>query len=159
MSTHKIIRELLDENLIGAKKEIEDVLYIKLGEHLDEMYAEVAPELLGEAKKKHKKHKKGKKHNTGKKQNEDEKPDFLDADGDGDEDESWKDAEEDKKKKKSKIKEAIERAMSEQADTTPAGKSLQPGGMKDEPGDISTKTDKKAEKGASKAANSGIGAY
>ena len=57
MSTEKIIKELLDENLIGAKKEIQDVLYSKLGEHLNEVYREVAPDMLNEAKKKKKKKK------------------------------------------------------------------------------------------------------
>ena len=57
MSTEKIIKELLDENLIGAKKEIQDVLYSKLGEHLNEVYREVAPDMLNEGKKKKKKKK------------------------------------------------------------------------------------------------------
>tara|TARA_R110002051_G_scaffold310253_1_gene383273 strand:- start:3487 stop:4035 length:549 start_codon:yes stop_codon:yes gene_type:complete len=46
MDTQKIIKELLDENLIGAKKEIEDVLYSKLGEKLTESYKNIAPTLL-----------------------------------------------------------------------------------------------------------------
>lgn len=87
MSTEKIIKELLDENLIGAKKEIQDVLYSKLGEHLNEVYREVAPDMLNEGKKKKKKKKKG------------AKPDFLDLDGDGNKEESMKDAAEDAKEK------------------------------------------------------------
>ena len=55
MTTEKIIKELLDDNLIGAKKEIEEALYSKLGEHLQEMYKEVAPDLINEGKKKKKK--------------------------------------------------------------------------------------------------------
>ena len=46
MSTQKIIKELLDENLIGAKKEIEDILYAKLGEKLTEAYKEIAPTII-----------------------------------------------------------------------------------------------------------------
>lgn len=140
MSTHKVIKELLDENLIGAKKEIEDLLYEKLGEHLNEAYDELAPTLLGEAKKK-----KGKKKKSGKKG---KKPDFLDQDEDGDTEESWTDAEEDKK----------EKGMKEEADP----KALRPNAAPtDEPGDL-THTKKKIlaalgkEKGSS---NSGTGAY
>ena len=88
MSTEKIIKELLDENLIGAKKEIQDVLYSKLGEHLNEVYREVAPDMLNEGKKKKKKKKK-----------KGAKPDFLDLDGDGNKEESMKDAAEDAKEK------------------------------------------------------------
>jgi len=46
MSTQNIIKEILDENLLGAKKEIEDVLYAKLGERLTEAYKEIAPSIL-----------------------------------------------------------------------------------------------------------------
>tara|TARA_Y100000004_G_C8937050_1_gene422555 strand:+ start:452 stop:1006 length:555 start_codon:yes stop_codon:yes gene_type:complete len=48
MSTQKIIKELLDENLIGAKKEIEDALYSKLGEKLAESYKDIAPSILND---------------------------------------------------------------------------------------------------------------
>tara|TARA_R110002051_G_scaffold324818_1_gene423956 strand:+ start:657 stop:995 length:339 start_codon:yes stop_codon:yes gene_type:complete len=48
MSTHKIVTELLDENLIGAKKEIEDALYAKLGEKLTDAYKEIAPSILAD---------------------------------------------------------------------------------------------------------------
>lgn len=58
MNTQKIIKELLDENLIGAKKEIQEALYSKLGEHLNEVYKEVAPDMITEGKKKKKKKKK-----------------------------------------------------------------------------------------------------
>jgi hypothetical protein len=86
MSTQKIIKELLDENLIGAKKEIHEALYAKLGEHLNEMYKEIAPDIITEGKKKNK-HKKG------------QKPDFLDLDGDGNKEEPMKDAAKDAKEK------------------------------------------------------------
>jgi len=46
MNTQKIVKELLDENLIGAKKEIEDTLYAKLGEKLTEAYKDIAPSLI-----------------------------------------------------------------------------------------------------------------
>jgi hypothetical protein len=83
MSTQKIIKELLDENLIGAKKEIHETLYEKLGVHLNEMYKDIAPDLITEAKKK--KHKKG------------HKPDFLDLDKDGNKKEPMKKAAEEAK--------------------------------------------------------------
>lgn len=54
MSTHKIITELLDENMIGAKKQISDTLYEKLGEHLNAIYKDIAPTLISEKKKSHK---------------------------------------------------------------------------------------------------------
>lgn len=57
MSTQKIIKELLDENLIGAKKEIQEALYNRLGEHLNEVYRDVAPDMITEGKKKKKKKK------------------------------------------------------------------------------------------------------
>jgi len=78
MTTEKIIKELLDDNLIGAKKEIEEALYSKLGEHLQEMYKEVAPDLINEGKKKKKKkddEEEEKEGTSGKKE---------DMDGDGD---------------------------------------------------------------------------
>ncbi len=53
MSTHKIITELLDENMIGAKKQISDTLYEKLGEHLNAFYKDIAPTLISEKKKSH----------------------------------------------------------------------------------------------------------
>jgi DNA mismatch repair ATPase MutL len=114
MSTNNVIKHLLDENLIGAKKEIEELLYSKLGEQLQEKYMELAPSLV-EAKKK-------------------KRPDFLDFDDDGDEKESMTqaldDEEEDKKKKKKKKK--------TNEDRTPAQDTLRPGGAgKDEPGDLS----------------------
>ena len=56
----------MDENLIGAKKEIETILYDKLGETLNEKYKDLAPTLLEKKKR---------------------KPDFLDFDGDGDKEE------------------------------------------------------------------------
>jgi len=46
MNTQKIVKELLDENLIGAKKEIEDALYAKLGEKLTESYKDIAPSII-----------------------------------------------------------------------------------------------------------------
>ena len=46
LDTQKIIKELLDENLIGAKKEIEDALYAKLGEKLTESYKNIAPSII-----------------------------------------------------------------------------------------------------------------
>ena len=67
MKTQKIIKELLDENLIGAKQEIMDLLYEKMSERLSEAYVDIAPTLVSEGKKKH------------------------DKDGDGDEDsDDWK---------------------------------------------------------------------
>ncbi len=79
MSTEKIIKELLDDNLIGAKREIEESLYSKLGEKLQEVYKEVAPNLISEGKKKKKKKKddeeEEEKGTAGKKE---------DMDGDGD---------------------------------------------------------------------------
>lgn len=48
MKTQKIIKELLDENLLGAKNEILDVLYNKMAEKLGEKYMEIAPTLVGE---------------------------------------------------------------------------------------------------------------
>ena len=133
MSTQKIIKELLDENLIGAKKEIEDLLYEKLGDHLNETYVELAPTLLGE-KKKHKSEKK--KHKKG------AKPDFLDLDGDGDEEESMKKASKDKEMKEDYSEEG---GSEEGGDTesskqgaSPAAATLRPGGApRDEPGDLS----------------------
>tara|TARA_R110000868_G_scaffold81820_4_gene231382 strand:+ start:2946 stop:3389 length:444 start_codon:yes stop_codon:yes gene_type:complete len=121
MSTHKIIKELIDENLIGAKKEINDILYEKLGNHLNEMYVEIAPTLLGE-KKKHKK-----------------RPDFLDFDEDGDKKESMK--------KALKDKDVKENYDEEDTDTTSDGvksergaDNLRPrGAPTDEPGDLSKK--------------------
>ena len=118
MSTHKIIKELIDENLIGAKKEINDILYEKLGNHLNEMYVEIAPTLLGEKKN---------------------RPDFLDFDEDGNKKESMKKALKDKD-----VKEDYDE---EDKDTTSdGGKSpqgadnLRPDGAgKDEPGDLSKK--------------------
>tara|TARA_Y100001972_G_C7644883_1_gene324037 strand:+ start:1127 stop:1594 length:468 start_codon:yes stop_codon:yes gene_type:complete len=47
MKTQKIIKELLDENLLGAKNEILDVLYHKMAEKLGEKYMEIAPTLVG----------------------------------------------------------------------------------------------------------------
>ena len=47
MKTKKIIKELLDENLLGAKNEILDVLYHKMAEQLGEKYMELAPTLVG----------------------------------------------------------------------------------------------------------------
>lgn len=125
MSTQKIIKELLDENLIGAKKEIEDLLYEKLGDHLNETYVELAPTLLGEKKK----HKKGK----------GAKPDFLDLDGDGDEEESMKKAAKDKEMKEEYDEEGGDTESSRQ-DASPAAATLRPGGApRDEPGDLSKK--------------------
>ena len=100
----------MDENLIGAKKEIETILYDKLGETLNEKYKDLAPTLLEKKKR---------------------KPDFLDFDSDGDEDEDMVDALDDEyKKKKKKTNE----------DSTPAQETLRPNGAgKDEPGDISKK--------------------
>jgi len=108
MSTQKIIKELLDENLIGAKKEIQETLYQKLGQHLNEIYKEVAPEMISEGKKKNKKsYKKSdeKCKECGKKDcdcesKEGEKPDFLDLDGDKNKEEPMKDAAKDAKDKK-----------------------------------------------------------
>jgi len=112
MSTNNVIKHLLDENLIGAKKEIEELLYSKLGEQLQEKYMELAPSLV-EAKKKKK------------------KPDFLDFDDDGDEEESMTKALDDKEEDKKKKKKTNE-------DRTPAQDTLRPGGAgKDEPGDLS----------------------
>tara|TARA_Y100001938_G_scaffold148601_1_gene232784 strand:+ start:142 stop:558 length:417 start_codon:yes stop_codon:yes gene_type:complete len=112
MSTNNVIKHLLDENLIGAKKEIEELLYSKLGEQLQEKYMELAPSLV-EAKKKKK------------------KPDFLDFDKDGDEEESMTKALDDKEEDKKKKKKTNE-------DRTPAQDTLRPGGAgKDEPGDLS----------------------
>ena len=48
MKSKKIIKELLDENLLGAKNEILDVLYHKMAEKLGEKYMEIAPSLVGE---------------------------------------------------------------------------------------------------------------
>jgi len=122
MSTHKIIKELLDENLIGAKNEIEDLLYSKLGDHLNEMYVELSPTLLGE-KKKH-------------------KPDFLDFDEDGNKKESMKKAIKDKKEMKEMYGngEASDETTTK-GDKTPQGSdNLRPDGApKDEPGDLSKK--------------------
>lgn len=87
MSTQKIIKELLDENLIGAKKEIHETLYEKLGVHLNEMYKDIAPDLITEAKKK--KNKKG--HKKG------HKPDFLDLNKNGNKEEPMKNAAEEAK--------------------------------------------------------------
>ena len=47
---YKILEDLLDEDLISAKKEIEKALYNKIGEKLDTKYSGVAPEVF-EAKK------------------------------------------------------------------------------------------------------------
>ena len=128
MSTQKIIKELLDEDLIGAKKEIEDLLYEKLGDHLNETYVELAPTLLGEGKKKKKKKKK-----------KGSKPDFLDLDGDGDEDESMKKAAKDKEMKEDYDEEGEDTESSRQ-DASPAAATLRPGGaVRDEPGDLSKK--------------------
>ena len=130
MSTQKIIKELLDENLIGAKREIEDLLYEKLGDHLNETYVELAPTLLDEKKKhKKKKHKKGK----------GVKPDFLDLDGDGDEEESMKKAAKDKEMKEEYDEEGGDTESSRQG-ASPAAATLRPGGAaRDEPGDLSKK--------------------
>ena len=75
MSTHKIITELLDENMIGAKKQISDTLYEKLGEHLNAIYKDIAPTLISEKKKSHKEDEEEEEGTPGKKQ---------DMDGDGD---------------------------------------------------------------------------
>jgi len=76
MKTEKVIAELLDENLIGAKREITDILYTKMAEKLTDVYEEIAPSILGE-KKNH------------------------DKDGDGDEDsEDWEMARDSAIKKK-----------------------------------------------------------
>ena len=149
MSTHKIIKELLDENLIGAKKEIEDLLYSKLGDHLNEMYVELSPTLLGEKKK----HKKGK----------GAKPDFLDLDGDGDKEESMKKASKDKEMKEMYGNGEPSDETTTKGDKTPQGSdNLRPDGApKDEPGDISKKKKEilAAMGKSSGAANSGTDAY
>ena len=171
MSTHKIIKELLDENLIGAKKEIEDLLYSKLGDHLNEMYVELAPTLLGE--------KKG--HGKAKKKDHD-------GDGDGDfadimiarmvksgmskEEAIEKTRKHNKKKgKEDKTEEMKEMYGNGEAsdetntkgDKTPQGSdNLRPDGApKDEPGDISKKKKEilAAIGKSSGAANSGTDAY
>ena len=146
MSTNKIIKELIDENLIGAKKEINDLLYEKLGNHLNEMYVDIAPTLLGEKKK----HKKGK-----------GKPDFLDFDGDGDKEESMKSALKDKSVKED-YDEDGEEPKGEGGKSPQGADNLRPDGApKDEPGDLSKK--KKAILAAmgngGGAANSGTDAY
>ncbi len=43
---YKILEDLLDEDLISAKKEIEKALYNKIGEKLDTKYSGVAPEVF-----------------------------------------------------------------------------------------------------------------
>ena len=93
MSTHKIITELLDENMIGAKKQISDTLYEKLGEHLNAIYKDIAPTLISEKKKSHKEDEEEEEGTPGKKQ---------DMDGDGD-----IDSEDYKAKKSAAIKAAI----------------------------------------------------
>ena len=47
---YKIIESLIDEDLISAKKEIENALYSKINDKLEEKYSGVAPEVF-EAKK------------------------------------------------------------------------------------------------------------
>jgi len=169
MSTQKIIKELLDENLIGAKREIEDLLYEKLGEHLNEMYVEIAPTLLGEAKKKKKK--KG------------AKPDFLDLDGDGDKDEPMKKAakemkedydeeEEEEEENEDEEMEEEEEDENESENTgsnrvpmnasTPNAATLRPGGApRDEPGDLSQRKQQimSAISSNGSSSNTGTGAY
>ncbi len=145
MSTHKIIKELIDENLIGAKNEIHDLLYEKLGNHLNEMYVDIAPTLLGEKKK----HKKGK-----------GKPDFLDFDKDGDKEESMKSALKDKESVKEEYDE--EEPKGEGGKTPQGADNLRPDGApKDEPGDLSKKKKEilAAMAKAGGAANSGTDAY
>ena len=140
MSTHKIIKELLDENLIGAKKEIEDILYEKLGEHLNEMYMEIAPSIIGESKKK------------------------MDPVGEEDED-----VNNDGKvntgddvimSRRKKISKAIAKRKKTNEEANPA--VLAPhAAPTDEPGDISKKKNKKekSSKLAASSVNSGTGAY
>lgn len=151
MSTHKIIKELLDENLIGAKKEIEDLLYEKLGDHLNEMYTEIAPTLLGEGKKKKKKAKK-------------------DYDGDGEVESSedeWKGSRDKAIKSNMKNEEYDEENEVEEDEEdenegassavgtktkkagTSAASTLRPGGApRDEPGDISKQSRREQISGA-----------
>lgn len=168
MSTHKIIKELLDENLIAAKREIEEALYEKLGEHLNEMYVDIAPTLLGEAKKSKKKKKK-KKNGA--------RPDFLDLDGDGDTEEPMKRA---SRQMKEDYDEMEEDETEEEDDDTEeegnnpgmkskmqagaassAAATLRPGGApRDEPGDLSQrKAQIMSAIGNSSAANTGTDAY
>ena len=144
MSTHKIIKELLDENLIGAKKEIEDILYEKLGEHLNEMYTEIAPSLLDEGKKKKKKEKMDP---VG------EEDDDVDNDGDSDESDNYI------KKRRAAIEKAVSKRKKTNEDADPG--VLAPGvAPTDEPGDISKKKNKeKKDAVVASGSNMGTGEY
>ena len=127
MSTSTIIKELIDENLIGAKKEIEDLLYAKLGEHLHEKYTEIAPTLLEKKKKK------------------------LDPVGDEDADIDNDGDEDDDDKYLGKRREAIARAIKMRKEDADPNVLRPNAAGKDEPGDLSgswsrNKVDKKNKK-------------